>query len=222
MLTAVNPGWSKSSPARAGQCKTVHLKGTRKWTLHSPPPTIHPVFSPTVIIPPVSFISLSHLICMFTRWSDFSLHLGRLAVQGCPSACKIKGWKEGWDWHTHTFSSPLSVSPQLNKNKHCCRMFCGGCYYSLEAACREYWTYANDGWLLCWDLFDHLNRLLSLVPRGLCSLQRQSVRLQPTCPWYSYSGGPTSADNPTGKMRTNLTNLFSDCVGATNSTWFST
>lgn len=28
-------------------------------------------------------------------------------------------------------------------------MFCGGCYYDLEAVCREYWTYGNSGWLFC-------------------------------------------------------------------------
>lgn len=48
----------------------------------------------------------------------------------------------------------------------------------------------------------------SAIPRGLCSLQRQSVRLQSTCPWCPYSGGPTSADHPAGKMRTNRMILF--------------
>lgn len=187
-------------------------------------------FSPTY--PPSYVFSLCHHpSCIFHFPLSSDLHVYKmewfLSPSGeisCPRLpfCMQDIRMKGELGPTHTVSSSLSVSPQLNKNKHCCRMFCGGFYYSLEAACREYWTCANGGWLLCLDLFDHLNRLLSLVPRGLCSLQRQSVRLQPTCPRCSYSGGPTSADNPTGKMRTNLTNLFSDCVGATDSTWFST
>lgn len=44
--------------------------------------------------------------------------------------------------------------------------------------------------------------LLCFIHRWLCALQWQFVRLQPARPWCTYSGGPISADHPTGKMHT--------------------
>lgn len=42
-------------------------------------------------------------------------------------------------------------------------MLCGGCYYNLEAVCREYWTCANGNWPFCGVFFKYLNRLLNLT-----------------------------------------------------------
>lgn len=57
--------------------------------------------------------------------------------------------------------------------------------------------------------FDHPNRLVFVSPflrlaifRGLCSLQRQFVRLQPSS-WCSYSSGSAGADCTTGRTQTN-------------------
>lgn len=82
-------------------------------------------------------------------------------------------------------------------------MFCGDCYYDLEAVCREYWTCGTDAffsWFV--SLSDETSLSLSGIPRGLCSLHWQPVRLQHTWPWCCYSGGPTSGVHPTGKMQT--------------------
>lgn len=58
--------------------------------------------------------------------------------------------------------------------------------------------------------FDYLNGLVFVsfflrltVFRGLCSLQRQFVRLQSTGSWCSYSSGSAGADCTTGRMQTN-------------------
>ena len=90
-------------------------------------------------------------------------------------------------------------------------MFCGGFYYDLEAVCREYSFVVRVAGLFCWYLFTHLMKLPS-IHRGLSSLQRQPVRLQPTCPWRSNSGGPASADHPAGKMHTNCMALCWSCL----------
>lgn len=50
------------------------LKVERKRMLHSPSCLL------SLFLLPVSFLSLSHLICMFTRWRESSLRLGRLAT----------------------------------------------------------------------------------------------------------------------------------------------
>ncbi|KAM8878409.1 MHC class II regulatory factor RFX1 isoform 2-T2 [Spinachia spinachia] len=46
------------------------------------------------------------------------------------------------DIRTH-FLFPLSVSPQWSKNNLCCKMFCGDCYYDLEAVCQGS-VHSND------------------------------------------------------------------------------
>lgn len=60
--------------------------------------------------------------------------------------------------------------------------------------------------LIIWTFFPPAFPLA--IPRGLRSLQWQSVRLQSTCPWSSYSGGPTSADHAAGDMHIEATILF--------------
>lgn len=56
----------------------------------------------------------------------------------CMQDIRMKG-----ELDRHTLPPPhyQSLLSWTKKKLVCCRMFCGGCYYDLEAVCREYWTW---------------------------------------------------------------------------------
>lgn len=153
---------------------------------------------------------------MFTRWRDFSLHLGRLAVQGCPFYMQDIRMKGELGRHT----SPPSF---LSRAKKETRLWDVLWWLLLQFGTSLSWVIDLKQRTMDfqWNLFDHLIKpsslyLLCLIRRRLCSLQWQFVRLQPSCPWCTYSGGPTSADHPTGKMPTydQTPWIYHDCVRA--------
>ena len=178
-----------------------HLKDLKKVniTLSS----IRPLPFPLSSIPHVSLISLSSDLHVY-KMEGFLSPSGEIScprLSFCMQHIKMK-WEFG---QTHAFPPHYrSLLCQAKKKRNSCRMFCSGCYYDLEAVCREYWT-CDGGWIFFVLLFIWSSDEPSLphapcaIPRGFCSLQWQSVGLQPVRPWRSYSGGPTGADHRTGE-----------------------
>lgn len=104
-----NLGWSKSiTTGVTVQVVKVKRFLTRKIKTSEYCPLLHPT-SVLYFLPLLSthtYLSFfpSHLISMFTRWRDFSLHLGRLAVQGCPFC--IQDIRMKWELDRHTSPPP--------------------------------------------------------------------------------------------------------------------
>lgn len=126
----------------------------------------------------------------------------------CMQHIRMKG-----ELDRHTLLPPQYQSSKFKK-KEKKRNFVAGCsvvavimiwkQYVVSTEPVVVVCFAIDLYVRIWSEFCPLS---CAIHRGFCPFQRQSVRLQPTRPWSSYSGGPTSADDPTGKTHTHGTHL---------------
>lgn len=176
------------------------LKNKNKWILPSPPPNLRPLFSPAVVNPHVSlFFPLSSDLHVY-KMEGFLSPSGEIS---CPrlSLLHTRYKDEMRIGQTH-FSSSLS-SKKRNLIARCSVVAVITIWnQSVVSASLEAMV---DGFSVkfAWSSNETvLLYLLCFIHRWLCALQWQFVRLQPARPWCTYSGGPISADHPTGKMHT--------------------
>lgn len=128
------------------------------------------LFSPPITVYPVSPYSLSHPICMFTRWSDLFVGAGRLAVQPCSSLSIYK-------------ANPDFFIPAVCLSLYKWKRFVAECFAMAVITILKRFVVSTElaGFsfgICCIIWSDFLSsQPLSAVCRGLCSLQRQPVRL---------------------------------------------
>ena len=154
VFTEVQPGWDYEQHRESWSVQNSHLTWRLQGSENHPIPR-PPLFSP----------SIHHLSCIshFPLSSDLHVYkmewfLSPSGEISCPrlSFCiqdiRIKVELDTHTLHHRHCQSLLSWTTKKNPKKLCHRMFCGGCYYDLEAVCREYLTCANGGFF-CWHLF---------------------------------------------------------------------
>lgn len=124
---------------RKEEIRDKGIQGSRKQIKPSPPPTLHPSIS-------LCYLSLSSLCVSHVPLSS-DLHVYKMegfrspsGEISCPrlSSCVQDIRTEG-EFERHS-SHCLSVSHLMSNIDASLyrRMFCGGCYYELDAVCREY------------------------------------------------------------------------------------
>lgn len=128
--------------------------------------TVHSLFSPPVHQPTcISHFPLSSDLHVY-KMEGFFPPSGEIScprLSYCMQDIRMKG---DVDRCTHTPLLLCLIEEKINKKDiyGSCRMFCGGCYYDLEAVCREYWTCLKDGCFFSRDLFEDFIKRPSSIP----------------------------------------------------------